>query len=422
MARMLNASLSSALRPALPGLLAGTVTSTVSALCTLAGLWCVVRLVGEPALDWVLAALGFWLAGAVLSAGEAWLSHAAEARFSASLRRQAAGHLLRLPASTLARQGDVALRRLVSDDIAALHHMVAHLPAEVAVFIVVPLTSIVLLVTLAGPAALWVLLPGALSALYQLVWAPRLAKRFGAHRMETMNEMVAAVDDYARGIRVHRLYGTQSGALASYHAVTQRFTRQMDAWVAQVGTPAAIAIALLQAVATFAIAYAVAWQSGASALAAVLLFSLAIVTPALRLGHGLDYVVAGRAAAARLAALFAQAELADGEAPLPQGNPVLDIRDAALALDGHQILNGMSHRFAPGALNRGQRQRQDQLAARLVRLGAALGRRGVLGRSEPHATECAGAPSGHLAGAARRRCVAGHSARKPDTHRARCQR
>jgi len=111
-----------ALRPALAGLLAGAVCVTLSALCMLAALWCMVRLVSAVSLDWVLAAVALWLAGALLAACASWLAHAAEGQFSARLRRQVTGHLLRLPVSTLARQGDMTLRRLVADDISALHH------------------------------------------------------------------------------------------------------------------------------------------------------------------------------------------------------------------------------------------------------------------------------------------------------------
>jgi len=344
-----------ALRPALVGLLAGAAVATLSGLCMLAALWCMVRLMGEISLDWVLAAVALWLAGALLAACASWLAHASEGKFSAQLRRQVAGHLLRLPASTLARQGDVTLRRLIADDISALHHMVAHLPSELATFIVVPLASIALLVALAGSAALWVLLPGVLAALYYLVLAPHMGKRYGALRSQIMGEMVSAVDDYARGIRVHRLYGSQTGALATYQNAAEAFTRNMAQWVGRVATPAAIAIALLQAVATFAIAYAVAHQHDASTLAAVLFFSLAIVTPALRLGHGLDYVATGRAATARLAALLREPVLPCGDVSslrdmASNGQSVLEILDARLELDGNRVLDGLSHRFASGRL------------------------------------------------------------------------
>jgi len=339
-----------ALRPVLRRLAAGTLAAVLSGLAGLGALWCLVRLLVDATVVWVVVALGLWMVAALLASFATWIAHRAEADFAAQLRRQLARHLMRLPASTLARQGGDALRRLVSDDIAALHHMVAHLPAEIATFAVVPLASIALLVALAGPVALLALLPGVVATLYYLVWMPRTSAHHGAERMRIMGEITTAVDDYARGIRVHRLYGAQSGALATYHDATARFTLGMVTWVGRVATPAAIAVALLQAAMTFAIAYAVVGPYDTLALAAALFFSLAIVTPALRLGHGLDYVAAGRAAARRMMVLLCEPALPAGDASVPDGASVLDVRNAVLILDGQRVLDGLCHRFAPGKL------------------------------------------------------------------------
>jgi len=343
-------ALAPSLRPALPGLAAGTLAAVLSGLAMLAALWCIVQCIAGLSAAWIMAALGLWIIAAVLASLASWLSHHAEANFSARLRRQLAGHLTRLPASTLARQDSDALRRLVSDDVAALHHMVAHLPSEIATLVAVPLASVVLLVSMAGYAALLVLLPGVLASLYYLVWTPRVSARHGAERVRVMGEITTAVDDYARGIRINRIYGAQSGALAAYHDATGRFTHGMLAWVSKVATPAAVAVALLQACTTFAIAYAVAGRHDAPTLAATLFFSLAVVTPSLRLGHGLDYVRAGRMAATRLAALLQEATLPAGVVSLPHDKAVLDVKNAVLILDDRRVLDGLSHRFQPGTL------------------------------------------------------------------------
>lgn len=338
------------LRLVLRRLSIGTLTAILSGLAMLCALWCLVLFVADLTIGWVAGALALWIAGALMASAASWLSHHAEADFSARLRREVAGHLTQLPASTLARQGSDTLRRLVSDDITALHHMIAHLPSEIATFVAVPLASIMLLVALAGPIALLALLPGVLATLYYLVWIPQVSARHGAERMRVMGEITTAVDDYARGIRINRIYGAQSGALAAYHDAADRFTRGMLAWVSKVATPAAVAVALLQAAATFAIAYAIVGHHDAPSLAAALFFSLAIVTPALRLGHGLDYVAAGRAAADRLAAFLHESTLPSGDALLPDGLPVLNVQNAVLTINGRNILNGLSHRFTSGTL------------------------------------------------------------------------
>ena len=348
--RFIETDLAPVLRPVLGKLAVATLAAVLSGLAILCALWCLALFVANLTIGWVVSALSLWIAAACMASAASWLSHHAEAHFSARLRREVASHLTQLPTSTLARQGSDALRRLVSEDIAALHHVIAHLPSEIATFVVVPLASIMLMVALAGPVALLALLPGILAAVYYLLWIPRTSARHGSKRMQVMGEITTAVDDYARGIRINRIYSAESGALTAYHDAANRFTSGMVDWVAKVATPAAVAVALLQAATTFAIAYTVVGRHDVPSLAAALFFSLAIVTPALRLGHGLDYVAAGRAAADRLAAILREPALPSGDALLQDGAPILDVQNAFLTIDGRNVLNGLSHCFTPGTL------------------------------------------------------------------------
>ncbi|WP_445115296.1 ATP-binding cassette domain-containing protein [Acinetobacter sp. WZC-1] len=347
---MMEPSLAPALRPAFPKLLIGTLVAVLSGLAMLTALWAMVQLIGNLSYYWVIFSVAFWIIGAVLAAFASWLVHDAEAGFSARLRRQVVHHLTRLPTTTLAKQGDQKLKRLVSDDIATLHHMVAHLPSEIAIFVVIPLASIILLLLLVGPMALWVLLPGAIASLYYLIIVPHVSKRDGAARMQVMLDIIAAADDYARGIRDNRIYGQQSGALTAYTQSAQHFTQSMVSWVGKVATVAAVAIALLQAVSTFAIAYLVAYQYDSMTLAATLFFSLAIVTPSLRLGHGLDYVTAGRAAATRLSVFLKEPMLPSGHIQQLEGNAPLEIVDASFVIDDQPVFDQISYSFPPQSI------------------------------------------------------------------------
>jgi ABC-type transport system involved in cytochrome bd biosynthesis fused ATPase/permease subunit len=346
-----NQFIASTLQPALPKLLAGTLFSSLSGLAMLVALWCLIQLLDDLSSSWVLSAVLLWVLGAIFAAAASWLAHDGEAAFSARLRRQVANHLVRLPATALAQQSDQSLRSLVSSDIEKLHHMVAHLPSEITNFVVLPITSILLLVNMVGLSALWVLLPGIFASLYYLIIVPHINARDGEARMKVMGEVISAVDDYARGIRVNRIYGRQSGALAAYDDSTQRFTSSMVMWVGKVATLAGVAVALLQAVATFAIAYLVAYDTSTTTLAATLFFSLAIVSPALRLGHGLDYVSTGRAALGRIITLLQQPRLPTGAITQLQHTPTLALNNAHVAIDGAQLLNELNYTFQPSALH-----------------------------------------------------------------------
>ncbi|WP_239374265.1 ATP-binding cassette domain-containing protein [Snodgrassella gandavensis] len=337
-------------REALPGLAGGTLAAVIAGIAMLAALWFIVKFIGHSIWHWLEYALLCWLLAAVFTAWSAWLAHQAESRFAATLRRSVAQHLIRLPMNTLARQNEQTLKQLLTDDISSLHHMLAHLPAEIAVFTVIPLLSIGILIYFIGLATLWVLLPGFIASLYYLVIMPYMTRRDGTARMQVMLDIINKADEYVRGIPVYRIYGQHSSALTAYTQATDRFTRDMVHWVAKVATPASIAVALLQAVATFAIAYWVSHAYGTTTLAATLLFSLAIVTPTLRLGHGIDYIRAGRAAAKRLAEFLQEPLLPAGHIRQIQHPPTLTIHNASLLQEERPVWHQLSFTFPTGAL------------------------------------------------------------------------
>ncbi len=342
-------SLRGVLAPSIPALLAAAIAAAGAGLLSLSAVWCLVRAIsGDPAAS-VLWACSAWIAAAALSAAAAWLAHHAEGRFEARLRRRVATQAMRMPADRLTAYSTDRLRRLVSDDVAALHHLVAHLPSEIATLVLVPAAAIVLLLAVAGPAALLALVPGAVAAAVYLGVIPRLSAQHGAQRAEVMTGITTAVDDYARGIEVFRLSGSAQGALADYAAAAERFTSGMVAWVSRVATPAAIAVALLQAAASLAIAYAVGSSWDVSRLAAVLLLSLSLVAPALRLGHGLDYVSAGRAAASRIDGFLAEPPLPAGDRGAPPGDGVR-ADQVCVRVGERLVLDGLSFAAPAGSI------------------------------------------------------------------------
>ncbi|MGW4029307.1 ATP-binding cassette domain-containing protein [Streptomyces sp. NPDC004838] len=344
--------LARALLPSLPTLGVAAFLAALSGLCGLGALWFTVRLLTDPTPAYAVRACAAWITGGLLSAVSSWTAHRGEARFAARLRHDVAEHLVRMPTSALARRGGDALRRLVSDDIAALHHTVAHLPAETATLAVVPLASAIVLLTVAGPAALLALVPGLLAACYHLLVVPRTSARHGAESARVMSDIVAAVDDHARGVRICRVYGAQGGAAAGYAAATRHFTTGMVRWVGRVATLAAVAGALLQAAATYAVAYAVGHGEEPATLAAMLLFGLATVTPALRLGHGLDYVRAGRAAADRIAEVFREPTVTlssrrAGEEATTTGTALVRL---TVGNPEHVLVHDVTHTFEPSTI------------------------------------------------------------------------
>lgn len=331
-----------ALRPSVPGLTAAALGAALSGVAALVAIWGIVRMIDAPSADLAAKICVAWLAAALLPAASSWLAHSVEGQFEARLRREITRHLLRLPSDRLGSYPVDKLRRLISEDIASLHYMIAHLPSEVAVVIVIPICSVLLLLMLAGPTALAALVPGLLAAAVYLTVIPRRSAKHGAERSRLMSEITTAVDDYARGIHIFRSYGIAKGALADYTDATRRFASGIIAWVQRVATPAAIATALLQAVASYAIAYAVGYGRDTATLAATLLLSLALVTPALRLGHGLDYVGSGYAASSRIGALLSEPALPHGAVNTVTKTPSIKVDHLAAFANKRGLFEGLT--------------------------------------------------------------------------------
>lgn len=313
------------LRPTAPRFAASAVLAVLSGLCGLAALLtlCEVIATGSPAP--FLTAVAMWIAEALLAEAGSWLAHRTEARLETRLRRHLADHILRLPATTWSRYSSGRLRRAVDDDVTDLHHLLAHLPSDLATMLVVPVAALVCLIVTAGPVALLALIPAVLAAVCHLVVIPRVGAAYDDRRIAAVGGMVTAADDYARGARIHRLYGAEAGAAAGYREATRTFSRAMVSWVNRVAPPAAVATALLQTAATLAVAFAVAHDRGTADLARTLLLSLAATAPVLRLGHGTDHIRAGLAASRRLGELLDEPTVASGTAAAPAAPADLDV-------------------------------------------------------------------------------------------------
>lgn len=343
-----RAPLFETLRPSMWQLSLAVLAAAGSGLAMLTAVWGIVVMIGSPTAGLVIASCAAWLLAALLAAASSWLAHEGEARFAARLRRRTARHIAGMPMSSLSRYSGNQLRRLIGDDIGALHHLVAHLPSELATLIVTPIATIILLLLYAGPVALLVLIPGVLATVYFLVVVPRLSARHGEKNARVMGEIITAVDDYAHGMQSCRIYGATSGAAARYERSTRNFTEGFVSYVRKVATLSAIATAFLQAVASYAIAYAIGYGQDPTALAAMLFFGLAIVTPAMRLGHGIDYIREGRVAARQLTALLREPSVPAQE-PL-EAHPDYSLVAEGLSLSRNDsiLLDNLSHSFTRG--------------------------------------------------------------------------
>lgn len=107
------------------------------------------------------------------------LTHLLDARLCHRLRSQLAAKLARLPLNWFVRQGESGGARALSQDIQALHQLVAHAPAELVQLAVVPGCALALLAAVQWPLLLFTLIPLLAAALlFRVIRSPRMRSAF----------------------------------------------------------------------------------------------------------------------------------------------------------------------------------------------------------------------------------------------------
>ncbi|WP_051532335.1 ATP-binding cassette domain-containing protein [Brackiella oedipodis] len=336
-----------ALKKPLPLLSVSILLISLSGISLLFGFWEVLDIAKRQEMhSWVYCLLA-WLVSAISYALSSYFAHAAEANFAQNVRYQTAQHMAHLPTNTLNKYGSTDLKSLLTTDINRVHYLIAHFPTEFACFFVTPMVSIVLLVNLIGLKALLVLVPAVIASLYFLLVVPYTDSRDGEARMQVVKNIFTVVDDFFKGIKIQRMYGTEQNFLKRYREESAKFSSEMLIWVKKVATLSAFATALLQAVTTFALVYLLTYQEQYDVIVGALFFSLALVIPVLRLGHGVDYIRTGKAALNRLNDFFAASVIVWGHDDLRDLNRplVIAVHKATISYNDKAVINQLSIHF-----------------------------------------------------------------------------
>lgn len=281
----------------------------ISSALQLLGLYFLLLFLEKTLLSHCLYSLICWTISALSYGSSSFLAHKAENKISHSLKKSLIEKLALLSTKKRTKYDENEMKRLLNEDVSNLHHAIAHLPSELSVFIISPLISLVLILTITGFQGLLTIVPAILASLYYLWIVPKTTARDGEARIKVMHNMISAVNDYCRGVKVNRIFGQSTGALKTYLTAADEFTLSMTFWVKKVATFAAIATAFLQPVATLTIGYYVAKDKGFLPLACTLFFSLTFIAPVLKLGHGLDYLQSGIRSALRITDFFSLSTL-----------------------------------------------------------------------------------------------------------------
>ncbi|ANN15968.1 ABC transporter [Amycolatopsis orientalis] len=344
----------------------GVVLAAVGALTTL------VPFVGIAELGRVLLAPGpvddgeVWsIAGIIALAlvigwaangGGLSVTHVADHRLQAMLRRRIVHRLGRVPLGWYSDTSSGLVRKAAQDDIDDLHHLVAHHDVEMTGAVVLPLGGIAYLCWLDWRLAL---LAVATLPVYLVAYGSMM-RGFGRKMAELdagVARVSAAIVEFVHGITVIKVFGQVNRAHRAYDDAVGEFGDKYAGWVRPMLRLEALTSLALSApvVALVSLAGGIwfvteGWVTPVEALAEVLV-AMIIPSTLLVLNQGITAQRKAIAAADRIAALLDTPPLPVPNEPLePLGHDV-EFVDVSFAYEGTDtVLSGVSLHCLPGTV------------------------------------------------------------------------
>ena len=299
---------------------------------------------------------GGLLARAALSGTALAITHFADVRLQAILRRRLVAHLGRVPLGWFSEQSSGRVRKAAMGDVHDLHQLVAHQSVEMTAAVAMPLGGLAYLTWLDWRLALLAIATfPAYAAAY--AW---MMRGYGEQmrRMDESNAKIStAVAEFVHGIAVVKTFGQSRRAFSAYRQAAEEFGEFFSAWVRPMLRVEAFALMAISApvVALVTVGGAVwfvdrGWVEVSEALACVL---IACVLPTViqPLGFGAQARRTASAAALRIHRLLQTPELpVTAEPRTPEGHRV-EFDGVGFSYDGrHRVLDGVSFACEPGTV------------------------------------------------------------------------
>ncbi|MEW9516094.1 ABC transporter ATP-binding protein [Streptomyces tubercidicus] len=276
-----------------------------------------------------------------------WITHLADGRLQADLRRRMVAKLGRVPLGWYSATTSGQVRKAAQEDIDDLHHLIAHHDVELSGAIALPLAGLGYLLWVD-----WRLAVLALATLPIYFTAYAFMMRGFAEKMVQLDtafgRVSAAVVEFVHGIGVVKVFGGTRRAHAGYREAIHAYGDQYAGWVRPVlkleaYTSMALSVPVISVVGLAGGIWFTdqGWVSPADVLAEVLVAAV-LPTTLLALNQGLTAQRKAVAAAGRITALLDVAELPAPDRPQrPEGNDVLFDGVGFGYEPGRPVLNGI---------------------------------------------------------------------------------
>lgn len=265
-----------------------------------------------------------WLTIAVIG-GVVWLisqtiafhlTHLMDAKLTYQLRLALSEKMQKLPLNWFVSQGKNGINQYVQRDIKALHQLIAHAPADIVQFIVVPVIAIIVLSTVNLFLLLFALIPLIIA---YFCFKQTQSSRYQVYCEQRDSAMKTLFEDYqllAENPLVARQF-PHKGIISKTEKALFNFVFHFQNWVKRVGLLGSLTQLLLSAtlLTGWLLLGAVTFEQRLP-LADLLLFILLlrrIAEPVMAMGHGGDALRIAKQSAQRTQQLLQQSEMQYGE-------------------------------------------------------------------------------------------------------------
>jgi ATP-binding cassette, subfamily B, bacterial IrtA/YbtP len=277
-----------------------------------------------------------------------WVSHFADAELQLSLRQRIIRHLQRLPLGWFDRRTSGTVRKLVENDVVALHQLVAHAIHDVIAAVTVPVISLAYLFSVQWQLAVAALVPLVIT----MVLYPVLM-RGGTEKYRQYDEatvaLAGATVEFVQGIAVVKRFGQLGRSHRRYRDATNTYVEFVGEWTRQSAVLFTIIEIVTSPVVVLVWLLAVgAWLVNVDAAAPIdvlpgLLLGLGLTSPLMKLGSSAQFLRNAAKAQQSLADFFALPAVPPPSAPrTPEGSGVV-FGEVSFSYDGeHRVLHDIA--------------------------------------------------------------------------------
>ena len=306
---------------------------------------------------WLWVALAGIAVRTVLIGTGLMLTHLADARLNRDLRVRLTAHLGRIPIGEASRRSSGRVKKLVTDDVHALHTLVAHAGGDMVVGVVTAVAALAVLLLYSWPLALVALLP---LAGFLTVFGSMMGKAATQFRDwdEAKARVSSATVEFAHGIAVVKTFGQAGRASADYRRAVDDYADFFGRLMVPMVGASSLGLAIVSApsvLATMGLLGLLLLQLGwvdFTGFVAGLVLGVGLAGPLTQMDSYDVRLRAAREAAARIGEFLATPVLPVPDAPAAAegGEVVLD--DVGFAYDPHgpDTLSQVSMRLPEGTV------------------------------------------------------------------------